>query len=75
MCTAVIAGGDAPPVLEPAEPAFNAIALLVELSIIGDRLFAVGPTWDTGRDRPLGQGRAEPVAVIPLIGDQDLRVR
>ena len=51
------------------------MAVLVELGSIGDRLFAVGPPRDAGRDRPLGQGCADPVAVIPLIGEQDLRVR
>ena len=75
MGPAVRAGGAASPVLEPVEPAFNAIALLEECGLRGERLFAGGPPRGPGRERPLGQGCPAPIAGLPLSGAQPLRVR
>jgi hypothetical protein len=72
---AVISGGDAAPVLEPAEHALDQIALLVDLGIVYDRHLAVLASGNAGRDVQTGQSLAEPVAVVTLVGDQDLGVR
>lgn len=50
--------------LEPAEYALDAVALLIEAGVIGDQRLAVRPAGDTGRDPEAGQGLAEPVAVV-----------
>ena len=54
---AVVAGGDAPPVLEAAEHAFNAVPVLVQFWIIGNRFLAVGAARDAGSDGPGASGR------------------
>ena len=62
MGAAVIMGGGAAPVLEPAEHALNQIALLVEAGVVGDRdLVARSPKTVAG-DLQIGQGLADPVA-------------
>jgi hypothetical protein len=72
---AVVSGGDASPVLEPAEHALDAIALLVEVCVVADWGFSVRPARDAGLDFEIGHGLAKPVAVIALVGDQNIGVR
>jgi hypothetical protein len=72
---AVVACGDAAPVLEPAEHALDAVALLVDVGVVGDRRLSVRPARDAGRDLEIDQGLAEPVTGVAFVGDQDLGVR
>ena len=51
------------------------IAALVKLGVVGYRLPAVGTAGDAGFDPAVGEGSAEAVAVITLLGDQGLGVR
>ena len=34
MCAAVVAGGDTPPILDPAEDVFDFVALAVEVLVV-----------------------------------------
>ena len=42
MGTAIVAGVDAPPVLEFSEHVFDAMALAIEDAVVRDRHFAIG---------------------------------
>jgi hypothetical protein len=44
----IIACGDAPGILEPAEAALDDIAVLIGLFVVSDALFAVGFALDDG---------------------------
>src|SRR3569623_1597895 len=73
MCASIVAGVDAPPVLEPAERIFDLVPLAIENAVMFDRLCAVGPRWDAGRDTPGRERLAEPVGVVALVAKQLLR--
>ena len=75
MRTAVIPGGDAAPILEPAKQALNEVAALVQLGVVDDGLFALGAARNAGLDATFGKGLAQPVAVITLVGYQDIGFR
>ena len=75
MGAAVVAGGDAPPVLEATEHAFNAVAVLVQVGVVGNRFLAVGAPRDAGGDVPVPQGGPEPVTVVALIREEGLSRR
>lgn len=75
MGAAVGAGGDSAPVLEAAEHARDEVAALIEVFVVINGLYPVGSAWDAGLDVEIAQGFAEPVAVIPLVGDQDIGLR
>ena len=66
----VVAGGDAPPILELGEHILDFVALLVERLVIGQRGF---PAFD-GRDARLAasfdKSLSKPVAVIAPVSDQ-----
>ena len=70
MGAAVVACGDASPVLELGEHILDLVALAVERFVVFQRLLAVFGRRDTGNDATLGQDMAEPVAVVAAIGDQ-----
>ena len=70
MGAAVIACGDASPVLELGEHVLDLVALAVERFVIFQRLLAVFGMRDTGDGATLFQAVAEPVAVVAAIGDQ-----
>ncbi len=72
MGATVVAGVDAPPVLEFAEHVFDPVALAVEGGVVRDRHLAVGLRRDAGSDATLGQGMAEPVGIVAPIGEQCL---
>ena len=55
MDASVVSCGDAPPVLAPAEHAFDEISCLVEFGIVVDRLVAVGAAGDAGFDSAAGK--------------------
>jgi hypothetical protein len=66
----VVAGGDAPPILEAAEHAFDEIALAVGDLVKGMMPFA-GRIVRNDRDSPaLTQEAPEPIAVISRVGGQ-----
>ena len=75
MGTTIVASGDAAPVFQPTEPALAEVSSLVEFGVVGYRLPAVGTAWNAGFDPAVGEGGAEAVAVITLLGDQSLGVR
>jgi len=69
---AIIAGGDAPPVLQPAEHDFDPVSPLVAALVVTD---GVGPGFaarDAGRDALGLQGVPEPVRIIAPITEQPL---
>ena len=70
MQVAIEAGGDASPVLEAAEHAFDDVSLAVRGSVVGPRFAAIFAGWDDGcgaaRHKPLAQGQA----VISFVGDE-----
>jgi hypothetical protein len=70
MGAAVIACGDASPVLELGEHVLDLVALAVERFVIFQRLLAVFGGRDTGDGATLCQAIAEPVAVVAAISDQ-----
>ncbi len=70
MGATVVSGVDAPPVFETAERVFDFVALFLEQGVIGDRDFAVGFGRNAGGDVALGEGGAEPVGVVTLVGQE-----
>jgi hypothetical protein len=70
MGAAVVSCCDPAPVLEPAEHAFDPVALLVDLLVIFDRLVATRTPRDAGLDADTCQSVTEPIAVIALVGDE-----
>jgi hypothetical protein len=72
---AIVAGMDAPPVLEAPEHDLDLVAGLVEGSVVGDRLDSVRLGRDTGRNAAGDERRAQPVGVIALVADKSPGVR
>ena len=70
MGAAVIACGDASPVLELGEHVLDFVALAVKRFVIFQCFFAVFGRRDTGDGATLGEAIAEPVTVVAAIGDQ-----
>ena len=68
MCAAVVAHGDAAPVLEAIEHVFDFMALLVESFIIFDKVFAVAARRNARLCTSGPECRPEPVAVISPVG-------
>lgn len=69
-CELVVAGGDAPEVLQPAECGLDAPASSVSGFVISDGRLAVRATWYHGR-RAFGlQALAQRVGVIALVGEK-----
>lgn len=66
----VVAGCDAPPILEPAEATFDDIAALVGFLVMADLLFAIGFARNNGLDALLLQEGSDRVGVIAFIGEQ-----
>lgn len=69
--TSIIASVDASPVLEACEHVFDAVALPEEDRVIGILYLAKRMRRDAGVDTALGEGLAEPTAVIGPIAKQD----
>ena len=67
MGAAVVAHGDAPPVLEPAEHIFNFVPLFIEFPVVFNLDFAVFPWWNAGGYSFFDQRRSEPVSIIATI--------
>jgi hypothetical protein len=66
---AVVAGMDAPPVLEASEHVLDLVALAIEGFVVGDRDLAVGFGWDARGDALGDQGLTEPVGVVTPIAE------
>jgi hypothetical protein len=68
MRASVVAGRDAPPVLEPCEHILDFVALLIERLVIGQRDF---PAFGGGYARlaaSFGESIPEPIAIITTVG-------
>ena len=70
MSVFVVAGGHAPPPLEPAEAPFHGLARLVSFRVVGLGIRAPLPGRNDGLDALLLQPRAEGITVIGPVGDQ-----
>jgi hypothetical protein len=57
--TAVISGGNPPPILEASEHALDAISLSVGLLVVFDRFLATGTTGNAGFDPETDQSAPE----------------
>ena len=69
----VVSHGDAPVILEAPEHAFDAIAVLVSLSVEGVGLLSIGLVWNDGLDVLSQQTGAPMVGVIGIVGEQVAR--
>ena len=70
MSASVVAHGNAPPVLEPAEHVLDFVALFIEDTVIFVLYFAVFSWRDAGCHTFLDQGISEPVSIIAAIRKQ-----
>ena len=70
MCASVIAGVDAPPILELSEHVLDFMAVSIEATVIWNLDFAVGFRGDTGLNSTVSKGGAEPICVISLVAQK-----
>ena len=70
MCASVIAGVDAPPILELSEHVLDFMAVPVEATVIWNLDFAVGFRGNTGLNSTVSKGGAEPICVISLVAQK-----
>ena len=73
--TAVGAGGNGLPVLQPGQQVLHLMALLLQPLAVREPLGAVPPGRDAGHHALLQHHGANPVAVVPLISNQHARLR
>ena len=67
----VIAGGDAPELLQPVEETFDVVALSIDAFLPAEALLPVGFFGNVG-DRTLGSNmRTNAIGIVALIGDHD----
>ena len=66
----VVSGGDATPVLQPAETALDDIAVLVGFLVMADVRLAAGFARNDGLDAFLFKKGADGVGVITLVGEE-----
>ena len=64
MCVLVVAGGHAPPVLEPADTPFHGVARPVPFRVVGPGVHAPLPGGHDGLNAPPRPPRAQGVAVL-----------
>ncbi len=67
MCTSVVSGCNAPPVLEFGKQVLNSMADFVERLAVFDWFFAVFPGWNAGCDFLIGLHVSDFVAVIAFV--------
>ncbi len=67
LWASVVTGGYTPPVFEPVEHDFNAIAPLVSTLVVFDRRLPFLSTWNTGAYPLVLQRFSEPVSVVAAI--------
>jgi hypothetical protein len=70
MGAAVVSGVDAAPIFEPSEHVFGFVALLIEDGVVGDRDLSIGFRGDADGDAALGEGGAELIGVVALVGEK-----
>ena len=70
MCTTIVAGGDASPVLQSTEGVLDAVALAVEYLIVGQRPLARAGGRDARGDAAFRQLVAEPSAVVAAVAEE-----
>ena len=70
MCASVIAGVDAPPILELSEHVLDFMAVPIEATVIWNLDFAVGFRGNTGLNSTVSKGGAEPICVISLVAQK-----
>jgi hypothetical protein len=75
MRTAIVAGGNATPVFDPAEAVFDFMPLFVEYLIVRLRTLAVLFRWNAGLDILFNQRLAEGIARSGLTDWPDTSVR
>jgi hypothetical protein len=68
VCTSIVAGRDASPILEPCEHILDFVALLIERLVIGPRDFPAFGGGNAGLAAPFGESIPEPIAVITTVG-------
>ena len=71
----VVSRGDATPVLEPAEAAFDDVAGLVGLLVMADFLLAVGFARDDSFDAAIFEEGPDSVGIVGFVGEQFLDAR
>ncbi len=71
MCTSVVAGVDAPPILEPAEHVLDLVAVTIEFAVMFDRAFRGSTSKGcTASNAAFSESPAKPVGIVPLVGEQ-----
>ena len=70
MGASVVAGVNAPPVLEPSEHVLDLVPLAIEFVVMVDGLLAIGFGGDARRDAAFGEGPAKPVGVIAFVAQK-----
>ena len=68
----VVSRCDAPPILEPAEAAFDDVAVLVGLLVMADFLLAVGFARNDGLDAVFFEKGSDRIGVIGFVGEEFL---
>jgi hypothetical protein len=68
----VVTRGDTPEMLELADEALDDVALFVEMPVVGDGLGTTGVRRDDGEGADFGDGLADAVGVVRLVGDDVL---
>ena len=66
----IVSGGDAAPILEPAETALDDIALLVSLPVVADFPVAIGFARDDGLDALFFEKGPDRIGVVAFVGNQ-----
>jgi len=70
MGASVVAGCNAPPVLQTSEHDLDFVALPVERDVVGDGVLSSGTGRDAGGDSALCESRSQPVGVVALVAKQ-----
>ncbi len=73
MSTAVIAGGDAPPVFQSSEHDLDFVALFIESFAKLRWMTPSFSRWDAGLNVFSGESTAKLIAIVTLVADQGFR--
>ena len=68
MGATIVAGCDAPPILEPCKHDLDFVALLIKFLVIGQRDFPAFGRGNAGLAASFGESMPEPIAVIAAVG-------
>jgi hypothetical protein len=72
VCTSVVSGCDASPVLDPAEHVLDTITLSIQVLVVFSRVLPFGAGRDAGGNSHFFQSVAEPVRIVAAICEQIL---